>query len=912
MSLQRVRRLYSQAMANLSERHYLTPLFEPGSVAVVGATEREGAVGAVLVRNMLEAKYRGALFGVNPKHRSVHGIPCFGTIGKVPQRVDLAVIATPAATVPEIIEQCGKAGVRSAVVISAGFSEVGPAGAKLERTMLENARRQKLRLVGPNCLGLMRPELGLNATFARGAALPGSLGLVAQSGAVCTAMLDWARPNKVGFSSVVSLGGSTDVDFGEIIDYLIEDPKTEHILLYIEGVRSARRFVSALRAAARVKPVIVMKVGRHPAGSRAAVSHTGAIVGLDDVFDAVVKRAGVVRVTTIGQMVAAAQALAVHVRPQGDRLAVVTNGGGPGVMAADRAADLGIALAQLAASTFEALKPVLPAHWSHGNPLDLIGDAPAARYRAAVSACLADEGVDGVLAILTPQAMTEPTAAAQAVIDAAQGSSKPVLACWMGEEQTASARRLLAGAHIPVFRTPDPAVEMFGHLSSFYRNQRALLQTPGPVAAQGAPDLATARVIVEAALAERREVLSEMESKALLAAFRIPIAKTVVTRSPHEAMLVAGETGFPVAMKIDSPEISHKSEVNGVRLNIGSAQAVQEAWQKIVDDAKRLRPEARVNGVTVEPMVRRAHGRELMVGVIRDPVFGPAIVFGTGGTAVEVHRDRAVALPPLNAFLIDDMIRGTRVAKLLGEFRRMPPVDRAALEEVLLRVSEMVCELPELAELDINPLIADPSGAIAVDARVVLRQGAARRDRYGHMAIHPYPAHLVSTWQPSEGPPVTLRPIRPEDAEMERSFVKNLSAEARYFRFMDTLRELTPQMLVRFTQIDYDREMAFVATIDEAGRETEVGVARYVANPDGESCEFALVIADGWQRMGLGRRMMEQLIAVARTRALRSMVGHVLGENRGMLALCQKLGFVVSDSAEGPMVKRVSLALVET
>jgi acetyltransferase len=602
----------------------------------------------------------------------------------------------------------------------------------------------------------------------------------------------------------------------------------------------------------------------------------------------------------------------VRVRPQGDRLAVVTNGGGPGVMAADRAADLGIALAQLAAGTFAALKPALPAHWSHGNPLDLIGDADAARYRAAVSACLADEGVDGVLAILTPQAMTEPAAAAEAVIEAARGSSKPVLACWMGEEQTAAARRLLTGARIPVFRTPDPAVEMFGHLSSFYRNQRALLQTPGPVAAQGAPDLATARAIVEAALAERREVLSEMESKALLAAFRIPIAQTVVARSAHEAMLIAGETGFPVAMKIDSPEISHKSDVNGVRLNVASAQAVQETWQKIVDDAKRLRPGARINGVTVEPMVRRAHGRELMVGVIRDPVFGPAIVFGTGGTAVEVHRDRAVALPPLNAFLIDDMIRGTRVARLLGEFRRMPPVDPAALEEVLLRVSEMVCELPELAELDINPLIADPSGAIAVDARVVLRQeGAPRRDRYGHMAIHPYPTHLVGTWQPHEGPEVTLRPIRPEDAEMEQAFVKDLSAETRYFRFMDTLRELTPQMLMRFTQIDYDREMAFVATVDQAGRETEVGVARYVANPDGASCEFALVIADGWQRKGLGRRMMQQLIEVARARDLRTMVGHVLGENRGMLALCQKLGFVVADSAEGPMVKRVALALAE-
>jgi acetyltransferase len=901
--------LYSQPMASLSEKHYLTPLFEPASVAVIGATERPGAVGAVLVRNMLEAGYRGALAGVNPKYKSVQGVPCYGAIGKVPQRVDLAVIATPAPTVPELIEQCGKAGVRSAVVISAGFSEAGPAGAKLERALLENARRHKLRVVGPNCLGLMRPELGLNATFARGAALPGSLGLVAQSGAVCTAMLDWARPNKVGFSSVVSLGGSTDVDFGEIIDYLIGDPRTEHILLYIEGVRSARRFVSALRAAARVKPVIVMKVGRHPAGSRAAVSHTGAIVGLDDVFDAVVKRAGVVRVTTIGQMVAAAQALSAHVRPQGERLAVVTNGGGPGVMAADRAADLGIPLAQLGPETIARLKPALPANWSHGNPLDLIGDADAARYRAAVSACLADEGVDGVLAILTPQAMTEPAAAAQAVIDAARDSTKPVLACWMGEEQTRSARRLLAEARIPVFRTPDPAVEMFGHVSSFYRNQRALLQTPGPVAAQGAPDLATARAVVEAALADRRSVLSEMESKALLAAFRIPIARTVVARSAHEAMLIAGETGFPVAMKIDSPEITHKSDVNGVRLNLTSAQGVQEAWQRIVDDAKRLRPEARVNGVSVEPMVRRAHGRELMVGVIRDPVFGPAIVFGTGGTAIEVHRDRAVALPPLNAFLIADMIRGTRVAKLLGAFRRMPPVDMGALEEVLLRVSELVCELPEVAELDINPLIADESGAIAVDARVVLRPAAPRRDRYGHMAIHPYPAHLVGAWQPREGPPVTLRPIRPEDAEMERAFVKSLSAESRYFRFMDTLRELTPQMLMRFTQIDYDREMAFVATVGGAGAETEIGVARYVANPDGESCEFALVVADDWQRKGLGRRMMEQLIGVARARGLRSMVGHVLAENHGMLSLCRKLGFAIGDSAEGPMVKRAALAL---
>jgi acetyltransferase len=893
----------------VSEKHYLTPLFEPQSVALVGASERAGSVGAVLVENMLAAKYRGALYAVNPKYKSVQGVQCFDAIGKVPPRVDLAVIATPPRVVPEVIEQCGRAGVRAAVVITAGFSEIGPAGAKLERALLENARRHRLRVVGPNCLGLMRPELGLNATFARGTPYAGTLGLISQSGAICTALLDWARPHKVGFSSVVSLGGSTDVDFGEIIDYLVEDPKTEHILLYIEGVRSARRFVSALRAAARVKPVILMKVGRHPAGSRAAVSHTGAIVGMDDVFDAVVKRAGVVRVTTIGQLVAAAQALAAHVRPQGERLAIVTNGGGPGVMAADRAADLDIPLATLTPPTIEALKRALPENWSHGNPVDLIGDADPARYRTAVAACLADEQVDGVLAMLAPQAMTAASDAARAVIEAAKGSSKPVLACWMGEEQTAEARRVLGEARIPVFRTPDPAVEMFGHLSAFYRNQRALLQTPGPLAAQGAPDLESARAIVDAALAERRAVLSEMESKALLAAFRIPIARTVVARSAHEAMLIAGELGVPVAMKIDSPDITHKSDVHGVRLGIAGAQAVQAAFQQILADVKRLRPEARVNGVTVEPMVRRANGRELMVGTIRDPVFGPAIVFGTGGTAVEVHRDRAVALPPLNQFLVEDMIRGTRVAKLLGEFRRMPPVDMAALQEVLLRVSELVCEIPALAELDVNPLIADESGAIAVDARVVLRPPAPQRDRYAHMAIHPYPAHLVGTWQPADGPLVTVRPIRPEDAELEKAFVRKLSPESRYFRFMDTLRELTPAMLVRFTQIDYDREMAFVASVAGAAGEEEIGVSRYVTNPDGESCEFAIVVADDWHRKGLGRRLMSQLIDVARARGLRTMIGHVLAENRGMLTLCQGLGFVISDSPEGAMLKRATLAL---
>ena len=890
-------------------RHYFAPLFEPSSVAIIGATERQHAIGAVLIQNMLGAGYRGGLYAVNPKYRQVRGVPCFASIGEVPARVDLAVISTPAPTVPDIISACGEAGVRAAVVISAGFAETGPAGAALEREMLDNARRHRLRVLGPNCLGIMRPDLGLNATFAQGHAKPGSLGLISQSGAICTAMLDWAGANEVGFSCVVSLGGSTDVDFGEIVDYLVSDPRTEHILLYIEGIRDARRFMSALRAAARVKPVILMKVGRHAAGTRAAVSHTGAMVGADDVFDAAVRRAGVVRVGTIVQLVAAAHALSSHVRPRGRRLAVITNGGGPGVIAADRATDVGIALAELSDATIEALKQALPPNWSHGNPIDLIGDADAARYRAALTACLADPGVDGVLVMLTPQAMTAPMEAARAVIECAKASDKLLLTCWMGEQQVAESRRLFAAHRIPTFRTPDPAIEMFAHVSAFYRNQQMLLQAPGPLSAGPEPDVAGARLIIEAALDEHRTVLSEMEAKAVLAAFRVPIAKAVRVHSPNEAMLVAQELGFPVALKIDSPEITHKSDVAGVRLNLANAQAARDAYREIIDNTARLRPDARVNGVIVEPMVKRPHGRELMVGVVCDPIFGPAITFGTGGTAVEVHADRAVALPPLNAVLLEDLVGRTRASRLLGAFRRMPPVDRAALDEVLLRVSEMVCELPAIREADINPLLVDESGAIALDARIIVGRDRSALPRYGHMAIHPYPAHLVSECTLPNGERVTVRPIRPEDAEIEQAFVKHLSPEARYFRFMSALSELAPQMLARFTQIDYDREMALIAVTGKDSRETEIAVARYITNPDGASCEFALVVDDAWRRQGLGRRLMTQLIEVARSRGLSTMSGDILAANQSMLRLLANLGFTIGPAPGEPGLRRATFAL---
>ena len=894
---------------SMQEKHYLTPLFEPKSVAIIGASEREGSIGAVIVRNMLEAGYKGKLFAVNLKHEEISGIPSYPTVDDIPQRLDLAVIATKATTVPGIMESCGRAGVRAAVVISAGFSEIGPQGAALERAVLDTARRYGIRLIGPNCLGVMRPEIGLNATFAHGGAIRGSIGLISQSGALCTAILDWAKPNDVGFSCVVSLGGSSDVDFGELLDYVANDPKTESIFLYVEGIRQSRRFMSALRAAARVKPVLLMKVGRHPVGGRAALSHTGTVVGSDDVFDAALRRAGVVRLYSVGQFFAAAQALFQRFRPRGNRLAIITNGGGPGVMAADRCADLNIPLAQLSEATLNKLNDLLPNTWSRGNPLDIVGDADPARYGQTLALVLADDNVDGVLTILTPQAMTDPSDAAREVIEVTQGAEKPVVTCWMGEDQVRESRNLFKAARIPTFRTPEPAVELFSHISNFFRNQKLLMQTPAPLSHLNPPSIESAKLVIETALIEKRYTLTEMESKALLAAFRIPISSTVVARSATEAMVLAEEIGLPVAMKIDSPQIAHKSESGGVRLNLANLQSVRAAYQEIIDEVRKNRPDAQINGIAVEPMIVKPNGRELMVGVKHDEVFGPIITFGEGGTKVEAQRDRAVALPPLNSYLVADMIRGTRASRVLGEYRNMPPANMDALELVLLRVSEMVCELPWIREMDINPLIVDEAGAVAVDVSIVVENVSPTADRYDHMAIHPYPSHLVQTWTMPDGTDVLIRPIRPEDAELEKEFVRNLSAETKYYRFMNTLRELTDPMVARLTQIDYDREMAFIATVDRDGKEVEVGVCRYAVNPGGDSCEFAIVVSDDWQHRGLARKLMLVLIDAARSRGLKFMEGDFLSSNERMLKFVAGLGFALSNNPDDNSIKHGVLSL---
>ncbi len=883
--------------------HYLSKVFEPQSVAVVGASDSEQSVGGQVLRNILDGGFKGQVFPVNAQRETVLGLQAFASIRDIKHALDLAVIAIPAAAIPEVIRQCGEHDVGAIVVISAGFGEVGERGLALQNEIVDIARTYNIPLIGPNCLGVIRPRVGLNASFAKSGAGAGQVALVAQSGAFCTALLDWGASNGFGFSTVASLGATADVGFGDVLDYLAVDPQTRSILLYIEGISDARSFLSGLRVAARLKPVIVVKSGRSDSGTRAAVSHTGALIGSDEVFDAAIQRAGAVRVTTVNQLFSAAQTLASGTRVFGSHLAILTNGGGPGVMAADRAADLQVPLAKLAPESIEKLSAVVPPHWSHSDPVDILGDADSARYGAATQIVLADKQVDGLLVLLTPQGMTDPTACAEAVVAAAAQARKPVLACWMGESLVAQGRKHFAAANIPHFASPEAGVDAFGYLAAYRRNQSALLQVPPPLFQQREPDVEGSRLIIEHAMSERRQTLSATEAKAVLRAFHIPVSPSINATTAADALVAAETVGLPVAMKINSPDIPHKTDVGGVHLNIREPHSVHRAFREMTDSVKMQYPDARIDGVSVEPMVDKPHAREVMLGIARDPIFGPVISFGVGGTAVDIFADSQVALPPLNEFLARELIERTKAARLLKHFRNLPQADVEKLIEVIKRVSEIACELPAIMELDINPLLVDEHGVVAVDARIIVARPPTSTAHYGHMAIHPYPPELATTWHSSDGLDITVRPIRPEDAAIERDFVESLSAESKYFRFMQRMETLTPIMLARFTQIDYHREMALVAVTNEHKPEAAIiGVARYISNPDGQSCEFALTVADDWQKKGIGRQLMERLMNVARDRGLEIMEGDVLSRNNKMLRLCNKLGFRSVHDQEDPEI----------
>jgi acetyltransferase len=718
----------------------LEHLFNPKSIAVFGASQSGKSVGATVFRNLVEGEFTGLLVAVNPKYEDVLGMHCYPSVEQVEHEIDLAVIATPASTVATIVRQCGDKGIKNAIILSAGFGEAGEAGQLLRTELSEIAAQTGIRFIGPNCVGLVRPWINMNATFLKSTTPKGNLALVSQSGAICSAIADRAAPHNLGFSALVSLGNSLDTGFGDVLEFLAADEKTDAILLYVEGIRYARSFINAVRVATRSKPVIVLKAGRHDKSSDAAHTHTGALIGSDAVFDAALERAGAVRVDTYGQLFAAAEILSAKKMTNGNKLAVITNGGGAGVLSADRAGDLDIDLPVPSKNTIATLSKTLSPYWSKDNPIDILGDATAPSFGLAVEAALEDENYDGVLVMLTPQAMTDATAAAKAVIDVIpKGNTRPILACWMGETSVLEARKILNENGIPDFEVPEHAVEAFSYLARHEYNRRLAFEMPSLRLKNKQHDIQLARKIINVALDDGRMMLSDIESKEVLKAFGIPINSAFEASNLNELKDAASRIGYPVAVKINSPDISHKSDVGGVRINISDEEALNAAWDAVISNAKFAMPDATITGVTVEPMARIKSGRELVIGVSKDPVFGPTILFGAGGTLVEVLKDSALSLPPLNAILAGRLISHTKISKALDEFRGMPAVDRGEIVDVLMRISDLVCELPEIEELDINPLLAGANGVVSVDARIRVCHGLEEFVKYDHLAIMPYP-----------------------------------------------------------------------------------------------------------------------------------------------------------------------------
>lgn len=885
-------------------------LFSPQSVAVIGASDRPHSVGATVWANLVAGRasqQAPRLMAVNPRLKRLLGWPVYPDIASLPQTPDLAVIATPPATVPGLITQLAQRGTRAAVVLTAGMDGDHGDGRTHRQAMLDAAKPWVFRVLGPNCVGLLAPAVQLNASFAQTDALPGRVAFVSQSGALVTAVLDWARGRDIGFSYFISLGDASDVDFGDVIDFLATDPHTQAILLYVEDIRNARKFMSAARAAGRNKPVVILKAGRVPEGARAAASHTGALAGRDEVYDAAIRRAGMLRVLTTDALFDAVETLA-RARPLcSEDLIILTNGGGPGVMGTDALMLAGGKLATLSDTTIAALNQVLPPNWSRGNPIDIIGDASVERYQQAFSILQAHQPSNPVLFIHAPTAIVSSAEIARAVAPVMQQSHHPVFGCWMGGASVAEARQIFSQAGLPHFGTPEEAVQGFMQVVEYRRNQSLLMQVPGTGKPHEDIDLPAARAVIDRALAEGRMMLTEPEAKALMQACHIPIAETRIAQSPEEAVTLAQAIGFPVAVKLLSPDISHKTEVGGVALDLETPAAVEEAARAMQHRLSVLRPDARLIGFSVQTMVRRPDAHELIVGITSDPVFGPVILFGQGGIAVEVLKDHALALPPLNQVLAHDTIHRTRVSKLLAGYRNRPPADLDAVSQVLIQVAHLAAELPEVAELDINPLLADATGVIALDARVLLRPQTLRH-AHDRLAIRPYPQGLEETveWL---GQTLTLRPIRPEDGEEHLRFFHALDPVDVRFRMFIHMRELQPSQLARMTQIDYDREMAFVAVRQrDDGSDETLGVVRAVADPDNRHAEFAIIIRSDLKGQGLGQMLMAKLIAYFRERGTQAIVGEALSENHALIELTKNLGFEVhSPSGSGTVELRLSL-----
>lgn len=890
------------ATAAGGERSALAHFFSPSSVAIIGATDREGSVGRTVARNLLSADYKGRVYFVNPGRKEVFGQPCFPSIGAIPATADLAVIVTPARTVPTVAAECVKAGAKSLVVISAGFKEKGPAGVALEEEIQQALHGSRTRLIGPNCLGLMNPWTGLNATFAHDIVCPGNVAFLSQSGALLTAILDWSLTERVGFSGIVSTGSMLDVGWGDLLSYFGEDPRTQSILLYMESIGDARSFLSAAREVSFTKPIIVIKAGRTEAASRAAASHTGALTGSDEVYDAAFQRCGVLRVQSISDIFHLAEALGKQPRPRGNRLMILTNAGGPGVLATDALMANGGALAPLSEAALNALNAFLPAHWSRANPIDILGDADAERYARAIEIAIQDPNSDGLLAILAPQGMTDPALVAERLRPYAKSRRKPLLASWMGGKAVAPGVEMLNNAGIPTFSYPDTAARIFEAMWRYSRNLRALYETPFVADDLGDREVRREKVraLLNRAVASGRTLLSEIESKEILQLYGIPTVPTLLATTPEDAVRKAKDVVYPVVLKLHSETVAHKTEVDGVKLNLSSDDAVREAYRAIQSSVIAKKGPNAFLGVTVQPMIR-LQGYELILGSSVDSQFGPVLLFGSGGQLVEVYRDRALALPPLNTTLARRVIEQTKIFRALQGVRGRAAIDIKALETLLVRFSLLIVEQPRICEIDINPLLASPDGLLSLDARVVLFASLVKDDQLPRSPIRPYPSQYTFRWKMNDGSDVTIRPIRPEDEPLMVNFhgtLSEASIRSRFFHMQKLDTRIAHERLIRKCFIDYDREIALVAErrSPETGQQELLGIGRLKREENPRDAELGILVTDRYQAAGLGTEILGRLIDVARRENINRVVATILSENQAMLKLARRFQFALRSS----------------
>ena len=873
--------------------------FEPKNVVLFGASDKPGSVGETTLKNLLLSKDKRKVYIVHPKHEQIMDTKCYPKLSDLPEVPELAVIATGAESVPDIIEECGRLGTKAAIIISSGFKEAGEKGKEREDKIVEYARKYGMRIIGPNCLGAIRPSSGFNATFARKGTKPGKIAFLSQSGALGTSVLDWAISRDIGFSAFVSLGSMIDIDFGDLIDYFGVDPQTKSIIIYLESLgntlENARKFMSAVRGFARNKPIIIIKAGKYQESRQAAKSHTGAMVGEDSYYDAVFDRAGVVRVEEIGDLFDCASILDTAVLPKGQNLAIITNAGGPAVLTTDALIGRGGKLAPLSETTMESLNQALPAYWSKSNPIDILGDASVERYISAIDIVLKDPSVHGAVVIYTPQGVATAIDLAKAISKVAKKSAKPILTALMGSREVEKARQIFYDNKVPTYEFPEEAIKTYMYMYHYAKNLENLYETPEDVPLDMGTPKNHLKLLIRNAARAGKLVLSEDDSKKFLNTYRIDVTLPYFASDANAAASTASGLGYPVVMKIQSPDISHKSDVGGVQLGLKSADEVRKAFQEMMDNVKTHCPEARIEGVTIQKMVT-VYDYELIIGSKKDPTLGPVIIFGQGGTETEFYKDVAIGLPPLNQRLARILIERTNVYTMLAKgFRKKPAVNLRLLDETLIRLSNMIVDFPEIKELDINPLVVSGDRAIALDARIVIDENAVKQEQseFSHLIISPYPTRYIQPWLCRDGRSVLLRPIRPEDEPLEHELIAGLSPESSRFRFFYIIKDISHEMLSRFCNIDYSREIAIIAESNTGRKIRNVGVGRLVIQPGTQIGEFATLVTDDFQGVGLGHKLTDMLIGIAQEKGLTSMYGVILKDNPKMVGLARNLGFTI-------------------